>query len=259
MPLQLYVTTIGISKPSNLWFVDTGPTHHMTHALDYFSNIKYLDNPIDVCLADNNIQLAQAIGDAVIQAPSGQQLTISNVYYVPTLQNSFVSISMLTSVGITILFNQNACELFGVSPQTPMACITCPKQGKLYPLGHTACAAAEEFPLPQLLPSLSSPPINHTQILQSSLSKVSLQPSPVLRPAHVVPQEFPTLPASKSFTLHAAPTIRPPPWPRCHNQPLKPQTFPLSSLFSQPINLYVGNKLTIVYPSILTFFSQPSF
>ena len=190
-PLQLYATTIGTNKPSNLWFLDTGATHHMTHALDYLSNIKYLNNPIEVCLADNSTQLAQAIGDAVIQAPRGQQITISNVYYVPRLQNSFASVSMLTSIGITVLFKQNACELFGVFPREPMACITCPRQGRLYPLGHTARAATEEFPLPQPFLSQSSPPINHTQALQNSPPEVSQQPD--------LPHKFPLPLASTSF------------------------------------------------------------
>lgn len=74
----------------------------MTYALDYIDNTKHLDSPLKVSLGDNIMQLAHTYSDALVWLPTGHHITISNVYYVPGLNKSLISVNTLTIILLNV-------------------------------------------------------------------------------------------------------------------------------------------------------------
>lgn len=193
-----------------MWFLDTRATHHMTYALEYFTTITYLDTPLQVCLSDDSIQKTYGYGDVVIQLPHGRQITITDVYYVPGLTKSLISINELTSRGMIVAFMSTGCRIISHTLQAKQFCITCPKQGNLYPLGRTRYPT---FPVEPNFPptpfSLHSPPYSSPHLFPSHPSPLK-SPSnfPFFSQAFTVPtpqvsSSFPCMPKFKSNLYHS--------------------------------------------------------
>lgn len=143
-PLQLFATSLDNPHPldSSVWLLDTGATHHMTYNYDWLHNIDYLEKPLEVYLGDNSIQLAEAYGDVLITLPNKKQITIKKVYYVPGLQKNLLSVSELTSIGLTIEFTKQGCILRATTPSGSTISLSCLKHGRLYPIGTSQPALA---------------------------------------------------------------------------------------------------------------------
>ncbi|MCO5581892.1 hypothetical protein L7F22_035781 [Adiantum nelumboides] len=141
-PMQLYGTFIDAPYTSaNMWFLDTRATHHMTYHLEWLKNLTSLSIPLEVSLGDDSTQPAQAYGDVKITLPEGRKVIIPQVNYVPGLRKNLISVSELTDQGLKMEFSRHDCHIHARAPSGQIFTITCPRQGKLYPLNKSSTSA----------------------------------------------------------------------------------------------------------------------
>jgi len=93
---------------SDLWYLDSAATAHMTSCKDLFTSIKQAGDTVTV--ADGRQLACQGIGTIQVQF-EGEDVQISNVLYVPGLQGNLLSVGQLTERGIECQFNQYRAEL----------------------------------------------------------------------------------------------------------------------------------------------------
>ncbi|MCO5595204.1 hypothetical protein L7F22_049243 [Adiantum nelumboides] len=113
----------------------------MTYHQEWLKNLTYLSSPLEVSLGDDSTQLAQAYGDVEITLPEGRKVIVPQVYYVPGLRKNLISVSELTDQGLKMAFSRLGCHIHARAPRGQIFTITCPGQGKLYPLGNSSTSA----------------------------------------------------------------------------------------------------------------------
>ena len=85
---------------------DSGATNHMVNCIDYLTDSIH---PMtgNQCVQGIDGALMQVVthGSMIIQDTCGNELTLSNVLFVPTLTVNVVSIGKLTGAGLNIVFS----------------------------------------------------------------------------------------------------------------------------------------------------------
>ncbi|MCO5595212.1 hypothetical protein L7F22_049251 [Adiantum nelumboides] len=113
----------------------------MTYHQEWLKNLTYLSSPLEVSLGDDSTQPAQAYGDVEITLPEGRKVIVPQVYYVPGLRKNLISVSELTDQGLKMEFSRLGCHIHARAPSGQIFTITCPRRGKLYPLGNSSTSA----------------------------------------------------------------------------------------------------------------------
>jgi hypothetical protein len=82
------------------WYLDTGATNHMTGWCDVFS---HLDRAVrgSVKFSDGSVVAIQGCGTVIISRRNGEQKALDEVYYIPKLRNSIISVGQLDEIGST--------------------------------------------------------------------------------------------------------------------------------------------------------------
>lgn len=89
-------STSGI--PSNLWILDSGASHHMSPHLPSFASLSP-GSPVSVMSASSTSMPVEGVGSVVTP-----HVSLSDVYYIPTLALNLVSVSQLCKIGYWVLF-----------------------------------------------------------------------------------------------------------------------------------------------------------
>ncbi|XP_015166688.1 uncharacterized protein [Solanum tuberosum] len=108
---QLFMATCFASRSSSKsWLIDSGCTNHMTHHDEIF---RYLDrSAISKVRIDNgDYLLAKGKGTVAFESYSGTKL-ISDVLYVPELDQNLLSIGKLLQNGFKLTFEDKKCVIF---------------------------------------------------------------------------------------------------------------------------------------------------
>ena len=81
-----------------VWFLDSGASNHMCGRREFFSE---LDTSVHgfVKLGDDSSVEIQGHGTIVFTGKSGEHLTLTEVYYIPRLCSSIVSLGQLDEIG----------------------------------------------------------------------------------------------------------------------------------------------------------------
>ncbi|KAH7427038.1 hypothetical protein KP509_10G027500 [Ceratopteris richardii] len=95
----------------HVWVLDSGATCHLAASSCLLQNYGILYEPLEVRFGDNHTQFAIGIGDAPIVLPTGQTVVIHDVYHVPSISKNIISVSMITSPSITVLFIAHDCVI----------------------------------------------------------------------------------------------------------------------------------------------------
>lgn len=98
------------SVEKKVWFLDSGCSNHMCGTKDWFLNLDETFR-VSVKLGDNSKMLVMGKGSIKLQIGSLTQV-ISEVYYIPDLKNSLLSIGQLQKRGLTINFANNMCKVY---------------------------------------------------------------------------------------------------------------------------------------------------
>ena len=137
-PMELFMAYHSATPAqSDIWYFDTGATHHMTHQQSWLSDFQELATPFNVFLGDDSHYRALGHGKIIIQLPDGRFTQIKEVYYVPGLTKNLLSVSAATANGSSIEFHHDHCIIKVHLTNGDIIRLTCKQQGRLYPLGVT--------------------------------------------------------------------------------------------------------------------------
>ena len=105
--IQAFVATNQPFNVENLWWFDTGATHHLTHSRNVLHDYIQLPIPLEVRFGDNAIKLALGKGIIHLLIDNEKTISISNVYYVLGLAKNLLFVSEATTNGAIIEFHHN--------------------------------------------------------------------------------------------------------------------------------------------------------
>jgi hypothetical protein len=100
------------SIEKSTWIIDSGATCHVCHESNLFTELKYLNKPIDVVLGNGSILKANRSGTVALTFLSGsieRKYKLNDVLYVPELTYNLVSVSKAVEKGISLKFKENEC------------------------------------------------------------------------------------------------------------------------------------------------------
>lgn len=89
---------------SNLWYLDNGTSNHMTGEKGKF---KELDESINgqVKFGDGSAVRIEGRGSIVPRCKNGEERTLNDVYYIPTLRSNIISLGQLSETGNKVIMN----------------------------------------------------------------------------------------------------------------------------------------------------------
>ena len=110
------------------WVLDSGASSHMCPIQDEFSDIRPLDMPIPISVANGGRIMAVGVGTIRVTLKNSKPIRIENVLYVPKLDRKLPSISALSKKGLDVSFNKNCCTIKNGED----IIIKVPRRGKLF-------------------------------------------------------------------------------------------------------------------------------
>ena len=116
-PLLLMVTTsskdssISVNSKSNLWYLDTGCSNHMTSHREWLIDLDETRRST-VKFADDRTLDIEGIGSVAIHRKDGRTAIIEDVLYVPGMTCNLLSIGQLIQKGFKVIMEKNFFDLF---------------------------------------------------------------------------------------------------------------------------------------------------
>ena len=98
--------TVNTSK-ENIWLLDSGCTSHMTKYLSIFSSIDQSIKP-KIKLGNGDIVQAKGKGSVTVNTTKGMKV-ISNVLYIPELDQNILSVAQMLKNGYEVSFKGSFC------------------------------------------------------------------------------------------------------------------------------------------------------
>jgi hypothetical protein len=100
----LHYSTLTGTIEDDMWIIHSGASRHMTGDQYRLSDLNERKTLYKVELGDKSTYPIEGFGQASIKLESGNHVHLSNVLYVPGLENNLVSISCLEDKGNRIAF-----------------------------------------------------------------------------------------------------------------------------------------------------------
>ena len=124
------------------WWIDSGASQHMTFEKKGLRDYVEFKDPRRVKLADNSILLAYGKGSlrfSIYDGTERVELFLSDVLFVPKIQNKLLSLPVMTEKGASVQFKGQLCELIVKDKHYTIG----HKEGKLFKLNtepaHKSC------------------------------------------------------------------------------------------------------------------------
>ena len=92
---------------SESWLINSGCTNHMTHGKDLFRELRST-NTLKVRIGNGQYITVEGNGIVVISSCSGTKL-ISNVLYVPKIDQNSLSVGQLIEKDYKVIFEHKSC------------------------------------------------------------------------------------------------------------------------------------------------------
>ncbi|XP_073317226.1 uncharacterized protein [Primulina huaijiensis] len=107
---QLFVATCFTShETSENWLIDSGCTNHMTHDKELFKELKCIESK-KVKIGNGEYIVVKGKGTVAIASCSGTKL-ITDVLYVPYIDQNLLSVGQLIEKGFKVMFMEKACVI----------------------------------------------------------------------------------------------------------------------------------------------------
>ena len=90
------------------WWVDNGATHHVCSNKKMFSTFELIETGENMYMGNFATSEIKGQGKAVLKITSGNELTLTNVLYVPEIHKNLVSSSLLNSK-INLFYQRAEC------------------------------------------------------------------------------------------------------------------------------------------------------
>ncbi|XP_074337184.1 uncharacterized protein LOC141674364 [Apium graveolens] len=102
---QLCANT-GAQRESHIWYLDNGASNHMTGQRGKF---KELDEQItgNVKFGDGSTVSIKGKGTVSFQCKNGEERTLTDVYYIPSLCNKIISLGQLSEIGNKVILEDD--------------------------------------------------------------------------------------------------------------------------------------------------------
>ncbi|XP_056694807.1 uncharacterized protein [Spinacia oleracea] len=95
-----------LTASQHVWIVDTGASDHMAFLLDMFANTHMLKQPIKIALPDGTYKLVDTVGTISLTP----EITLYNVFYVPSFKHNLLSVGrLLDQNNLIAKFEKNSC------------------------------------------------------------------------------------------------------------------------------------------------------
>ncbi|KAL5724118.1 hypothetical protein ACHQM5_007419 [Ranunculus cassubicifolius] len=116
---------------SNIWYIDTGCSNHMTGDKSIFSN---LDESFQtsVKFGDNSAVAVEGKGEIQIRTRDNTVQKVSNVFYVPFLKTNLLSVGQLIEKGYVITIKEGSCQIH--DPKKGVIAVVKMAANRLFPL-----------------------------------------------------------------------------------------------------------------------------
>jgi hypothetical protein len=128
-----YSTLIGTLE-YEMWIINSGASRHMTGDQARLSNLNEKKTSYKLELGDKNTYPVEGIGQASIKLKTGNNVHLSNVLYVPSLEKNRVSISFLVDKGNIIDFVDGKVLSWPRDSSIENARVIETREGRLYRL-----------------------------------------------------------------------------------------------------------------------------
>ena len=89
--------------PSSLWILDSGASHHMSPHFSSFASLSSR-TPVSVMSASATPMSVEGVGSIVTP-----YISLTDVYYIPTLALNLASVSQLCKSGCWVFFSDSFC------------------------------------------------------------------------------------------------------------------------------------------------------
>jgi hypothetical protein len=99
-----FVACMSSTAVSDIWFVDSGASCHMTGRKEFFTRLQEGGVNLVIELGDDRRYKAQGVGTVTFQRESGKPLWFADVLYVPGLTKNLISVSTLEDKGYEVTF-----------------------------------------------------------------------------------------------------------------------------------------------------------
>ncbi|XP_019251087.1 PREDICTED: uncharacterized protein LOC109230005 [Nicotiana attenuata] len=107
---HLFVATILSTKKSDFWLIDSGCKNHMTYDRNLFKEFTSIGNK-KVRIGNGDYILAKGKGTVAIPTNSGTK-KISDVLYVPDIDQNLLSVGQLMEKGFKVSFEDKYCFIY---------------------------------------------------------------------------------------------------------------------------------------------------
>jgi len=94
---------------SDIWFVDSGASSHMTGKKQWFRNFRESNTGVKVYLGDNRGYEIKGHGDVLVTLLDGKIKNISDVWYVPGIKKNLIFVSKITDQDLKVEFFKSLC------------------------------------------------------------------------------------------------------------------------------------------------------
>jgi hypothetical protein len=92
------------TRTSDVWYIDSGASSHMTGHKHYFSNLSKKEFGFEILLGDDYAYHLKGVETVKFERESGKLLYLSDVLYFPLLKKNPVSVSALEDKGYEVSF-----------------------------------------------------------------------------------------------------------------------------------------------------------
>jgi hypothetical protein len=93
-----------LETPSNIWYVDSEASSHMSGVREHFTNLKDREIKLEIVLGDNTIIRATGHSTVSFQGELMPPLVFKDVLYVPRLNKNLISVSSIHDRGFEVSF-----------------------------------------------------------------------------------------------------------------------------------------------------------
>ena len=105
---MIFSESTNTSKSEDVWFVDSGASHHMTSHQEWFPDLRMSDQPGYIQTGHDTTHPIRHIGNVPF-GKEGEQNCIKNVLHVLTINKNLVSVGQIMEQGMEVRFNNGGC------------------------------------------------------------------------------------------------------------------------------------------------------
>ena len=109
MQHMLSSITGDVSQSSDVWYVDSGASNHMTSHGEWFGEMQKLQKPGYVETGDDSAHPIAHVGKVLLSMQDGKMKYLADVLHVPNITKNLVSVGQMVEQGLQVRFNPQGC------------------------------------------------------------------------------------------------------------------------------------------------------